>query len=114
MPRMRSPAKYLICRRWTVADARAALAAVDESGLSLNAFAARQGIDAQRLYYWRRRLAGQHVVALPPPQFVELRPPRSEPVEVMLRSGRVLRVAESIDSAVLIRLVAALEHVEPC
>jgi len=26
----------------------------------------------------------------------------------------VLRVAESIDSAVLIRLVAALEHVEPC
>jgi len=45
------------------------LAAVDESGLSLSAFAARQGIDAQRLYYWRRRLAGQQVVALPPPHF---------------------------------------------
>jgi hypothetical protein len=34
MPRLRSPAKYLTRRRWTVADARTALAAVDESGLS--------------------------------------------------------------------------------
>lgn len=57
MPRLRSPAKYLTRRRWSIADARAARAAVDESGVSLNAFAARQRIDAQRLYYWRRRLA---------------------------------------------------------
>jgi len=114
MPRPRGPAKYLTRRRWTVAEARAALAAVDESGLSINAFAARQGIDAQRLYYWRRRLAGEGLVAQPPPEFVELRPQRPEPVEVMLRSGRVLRVAESIDPVVLIRLVAALEHDEPC
>ena len=114
MPRPRSPAKYLTRRRWTVADARAALAGLDESGLSLNAFAVRQGIDAQRLYYWRRRLSGDDLVAQPPPDFVELRPQGPEPVEVVLRSGRVLRVAESIDSAVLIRLVVALEHVEPC
>jgi len=114
MPRPHGPAKYPTRRRWTVAEARAALAGLDESGLSLNAFAVRQGIDAQRLYYWRRRLAGNDIVAQPPLDFVELRPQRPQPVEVVLRSGRVLRVAESIDSAVLLRLVAALERVEPC
>jgi hypothetical protein len=114
MSRPRPRGKYLSHRRWTVADARAALAALDESGLSPNAFAVVQGIDAQRLYYWRRRLASERVAGQPTPEFVEIRPRRPEPVEVVLRSGRVLRVAESIDPAALMRLVAVLEHVEPC
>lgn len=115
MPRKpRPPATYLTRRRWTIAEARDALAALHTSGLSPNAFAVRHGIDGQRLYYWRRRLAGEHQGVASVPEFVELRSRGSEPVEVVLRSGRVLRVAESIDPAVLIRLVGALEQTEPC
>lgn len=84
--------------------------ALDSSGLSLRAFAGREGVDEQRLYFWRRRLgrAGRTGAA---PTFVEVAPaPRSlGHVEIVLRSGRVLRTAEAIDSQVLRRMVEALE-----
>ena len=44
------------------------------------------------------------------PELIELRPGHAEPVEIVLASGRVLRVAETIDIAALARLVAALER----
>lgn len=113
MPRPRPPAKYLTRRRWTAADARAALAAVEESGLSIHAFAVREGIDSHRLYWWRGRLAGGPV-SDGTPDFIEIRPRGPVPVEVVLRSGRILRVSESIDPSVLVRLVCALEQAEPC
>lgn len=115
MPKARSlPASYSTSRRWTDADARTVLAAQDASGLSVAAFAAREGIDTQRLYSWRRRL-DRPVDAARAPSFIEVRPAGgSELVEVVLRSGHVLRVANSIDPSTLRRLVDALEGDPPC
>ena len=114
MPRTPPPAPYLIRRRWKIADARAAVAALVKSGLSTSAFAGREGLDVNRLYRWRRRLEAEGVAGQSAPEFVELRPQGAEPVEVVLRSGRVLRVSEAIDPTALVRIVAALERSGPC
>ena len=42
-------------RPWTAAEAEEVLAAWQDSGLSIHAFAKARGFDADRLYYWRRR-----------------------------------------------------------
>ena len=109
MPR-RFPA-YLSRRRWTDVEARAALDALERSGLSTSEFAEREGLDLQRLDRWRRRLdvAAEAVTA----SFVELERGSPSWVEVVLAQGRVLRVSESISPQVLRRLVHALEQ-DPC
>lgn len=100
--------------RWTVAEARAALHEVAASGLTVSAYAVREGLDAERFYRWRRRLGvgrkRQRATAPTTPALIELRPVarRAEPVEIVLPSGVTLRVAEAIDPAALARLVAAL------
>ena len=94
--------------RWSAADGRAALAAAEESGLSLASFAAQEGLVAQRLYWWRRRPAETELVRAP--TFIELKAGSApQLIEVVLRSGRVLRLPESIDVATMQRLVDALE-----
>ena len=70
-------------RRWTSTDAQLVLKALAASGLSVNAFATQQGLDAQRL-------------------------------EVVLRSGRVLRISTAIDTPTLRRLVEAFEDDGEC
>lgn len=97
-------------RAWKIADARATLKAQVASGLSVSAFADREGIDSDRLYRWRRVLAESKHVTPSPPAVIELRASarRGEPVEIVLASGITLRVAETIDAAALARLVAAL------
>ncbi len=112
MPRPRAP--YLTRRRWTPADARSALAALRASGLSPAAFAAREGIEAQRLYRWRRQLGARARPARAAPAFVEIRARSAERVEVVLRSGRVLRVSEGVSPSALERLVAVLERESSC
>lgn len=105
-------------RRWKIADARPILATLVASGLSLGEFARREGLEAQRLRRWQRRLAREAPPARPTrpakpasaPELIEIRPRRAEPIEIVLASGRVLRVTETVDVAVLARLVAALEH----
>ena len=119
MPRSRSPLPFATRRRWTADDARAALGALDASGLSARAFARREGLDAQRLHRWRRQLAGEAAVAaLAPavaaPAFVEVKPRRAELVEIVLLSGRIVRVSESIDVAALERIANALDRGVPC
>jgi transposase-like protein len=94
--------KCLIRRRWTAADARNALAALALSGLSVPAFAARAGLDAQRLYVWRRRLAGE--ASSTSPAFIEVRSAAVEPMEIVLAAGYVVRVAPSFDA------VAEFQH----
>jgi transposase-like protein len=80
--------------------------------MTVNAFAKREGLDAERLYRWRRRFAREREAV--GPALIELRPTpsarRAEPVEIVLGSGVVVRVAETIDPATLARLVAALER----
>lgn len=101
--------------RWTIDDARSALAAQSASGLSMAAFAAREGVSVQRLHRWRRHLEAQHQNEhLTRAAFVEVRPRRPEPIEVVLRSGRVLRVAESVDTGALARIAEALDEAERC
>jgi hypothetical protein len=112
-------------RRWKIAKARSVLAELAASGLSLHEFASQQGLEPQRLRRWQRRLAGErrrptrapHPAsrAVPaPPALIELRPTASArpapTVEIVLASGVIVRVAETIDPATLARLVAAIEH----
>ncbi len=98
--------------RWSVADARMALKELAASGLSVHAFARREGLDEERIYRWRRRFAAMSAphgdAAMP--AIIELRPPqrRAEPIEIVLASGVTLRVADTIDPSALSRLVAAL------
>lgn len=102
-------------RRWSAEDAREVLTALDASGLSAGDFAAREGFDAQRLYWWRRRLQteGEHATV---PAFVEV--PASvvgaAHVEIALLSGRVLRVPATIEPAILRGLVEVLEQDRAC
>lgn len=107
-------ALYSHRRHWTIAEARSVIAALAASGLSLTAFARREGVHTERLRRWRHRLTADDrrrtPRAAPAPELIEIRPRRPEPVEIILASGRVLRVAESIDVSVLARLVAALER----
>jgi transposase-like protein len=127
MPSPQAHAPYSRRRRWRVPEARAALDALAASGLSVSAFAEQEGLDKERLYRWRRRFAREHkaearAVTTPAtpatPAIIELRAKTSpsprraaiEPVEIVLVSGVVLRVAETIDPARLARLVAALER----
>jgi transposase-like protein len=105
--------------RWTEQDARAALAALDRSGLSVRQFAAEQGLDPQRLWLWRRRVAGGDRTTF---QELIVRPSSAESAidgdadrfEVVFGSGVVVRVPPSFDSASLVRLVEALRQARAC
>jgi hypothetical protein len=111
-----APALYRARRRWTESEAREVLAALDGSGLSVAAFAAREGFGVQRLYWWRHRLGVSAPGHSPAPSFVEITPTSraAEHVEIALLSGRILRVPAAIDPAALRRLVDALEQDRTC
>jgi hypothetical protein len=103
--------------RWTEQDARAALAALEGSGMSVREFAAEHGLDPQRLWSWRRRVAGGDRTT-----FRELivRPSATagagsgDAFEVVLGSGTVVRVPPSFDSAALVRLLEVLAQAQAC
>jgi hypothetical protein len=105
-------------RRWTERDARAVLAALDRSGKTLAAFCAERGLDAQRMYYWRRRLAGgegttfQELIVRP----VHDRSPGGdeEPFEIQLPSGESIRVPARFEAAALARLLEVLSKARAC
>ena len=104
-------------RRWTADQARAALAALERSGLSPAGFAAREGLQVHRLYRWSRQLKEAGAEA---PAFVEVvaavapERPREGRFEVVLRSGQVVRVPETFDAGALRKLVVALEEGTQC
>jgi transposase-like protein len=100
-------------RRWTKTDAREALAEQRASGLSIVEFAEKEGFHPERLFRWDRQLSAPAPkdASQSGPQFVEIHRVAAEPVEIVLRSGRVLRVSEDISPAALERLVAVLEAV---
>lgn len=114
MPKSRRIAAQLIRRRWTAGEAITVLSALRASGLSTSAFATREGLGVERLYRWRQRLGAKSVAARKTSAFVELAPRATERVEIVLRTGRVLRVAETIDTGTLERLVEALERPGSC
>lgn len=101
------------------------------SGLSVRAFCARHRLAVPTFYAWRRTLAQRD--ALPPataPAFLPVqvvaeagapRAPATEaaaaggaPLELVLGSGRRLRVGPGFDGPTLRRLLALLEEGRPC
>lgn len=114
MPKRRARPLKSTGLRWTATEARAVLAELEASGLSTAAFAEREGLDVHRLYRWRRRIPRPAEVLAESPRFIEVRRPGAGPVEVLLRSGRVLRIPESIDTAALRRIADALEDPRVC
>ncbi len=99
-------------RRWTEQDAREVLAAQESSGVGVAAFAAEHGLDPQRLYSWRRRVAAGDRIT-----FREVVVPaagvasQAAPFEVVLATGLVVRVPAMFDAVALGRL---LEVVRAC
>lgn len=94
------------------------------SGLSLRKFAAREGLKAGSLSFWKWKLGQERgsgkrkAVSVSPVRFVELRaapvgPAAAQPFEIELRSGRRVRVAVGFDAAELARLVVVLEEARP-
>ena len=121
--RARPSSIYLDRPRWTAEDAKQALMALDQSGLALRAFAAREGLDPQRLWRWRRQFAEtagstfEEVVcpAAPSALHAEAPAPASrERFEIVLGSGRVVRVPASFDASALRQLLSIVEEVRPC
>jgi transposase-like protein len=100
-------------QRWTPEKASAVLAELAASGLSVQKFAARAGLDPERLYRWRRQL-GATAPAPAAAAFVEVRPSLRSRVEIVLRSGHVLFVPETIDAGALHQLVEMLERTGEC
>jgi hypothetical protein len=114
---------YLTCRRWTAEEAGQALVAWEDSGLELTAFAIGAGLDPQRLTRWRRRLATTGsptfeevlpCVALAAVERDALHGVERERFEVVLPSGRVVRVPESFDAGALRRLLAVVDEARTC
>lgn len=110
-------------RRWTTEVALEALDAFERSGLSLREFADREGVSAVRLGRWRRRpsaeLGGAPAFIEVAPGFQRLGGSAADPgdpggmFEVVLDSGRLVRVPMGFDEGALRRLVAVLDEV-PC
>jgi transposase-like protein len=101
------PTRLSARRRWRAKEARAILKQLDASGLSVREFAARHGLETQRLYRWRAQLAFPGPAAVPP--FVEIERSPSVAIEVVLRSGHVIRVREGFGEDALRRVVAVLD-----
>lgn len=108
-PVSKLPRRFKSRRRWTAAQARAALFALQESGLSLAAFAKREGIEPKRLYNWQARLRSG-VARTEKPDFVEVISRATEPLEIVLSNGHVVRIPPSFDAAALRRLLEILSQ----
>ena len=103
--------------RWTSAEGRWVVAQWRDSGLSVQGFAEKHGLDPQRVYFWRKRSSPKprgERGARPALIEVEIAPSASSEsscrVDIQLNSGRRLSVAESIDVDVLERVVSVLER----
>lgn len=101
---------------------RLAIREQQDSGLSVRAFCAREGLTQSNFYAWRRQLARRDAEGgseqAGSPKFVEVMPPEVPPVatsdevpsplELMLPCGVVVRVPDRFDAKILRRVVEAL------
>jgi hypothetical protein len=98
-------------RQW-----RRRLKAWQRSGLSGRDFCRRYSLSEPSFYGWRREIARrdrEHAAAHEQPAFVPVAVVAAEPLEVVVRGGRVVRVGRGFDAAHLRAVVAALEGL-PC
>ena len=94
-------------QRW-----RELVKAFEQSGLTIQKFCAAEGVSTTMFYKWRRRLGlavKRRSRAVPKLEFVELGAERSQAkVELVTKSGVVVRVAPSFDEATLRRVLDVL------
>lgn len=86
------------------------------SGLTGRAFCQQHGLSEPSFYGWRREIArrdGERAAAERQPAFVPVRVVAAEPIEVLVRGGRVVRVGPGFDAAQLRAVIQALEAL-PC
>jgi len=99
-------------RRWSEAEAKAALSEWAASGQSATGFARRTGISAQRLAYWKKRLGRtgkMQFVAVALPSSTAPLSTASQGVEIAVSgSGIVVRVREQMDVEYVAHLVEAI------
>ena len=82
--------------------------------VSAGAYAAREGLRKERLFFWKRKLRASAAMAVAGVSFakVSVSPSRALPVggplEVVTRSGHTVRVAADFDEAALLRLLSVL------
>ncbi len=94
-------------RRWEVwgePEAREALAELAESGESVAQFAGRRGVSAQRIYYWKKRIAES---AAPAFVAVQLTAARAGQIEIVT-DGVTIRVREDLDAERLADILGAV------
>ena len=118
-------------RTWSTEQKTAIVAEIDVGGATLSEVARQHGIHSSLLFRWRKTLgsamgAPPHAasvatnapltprfmpVMLPPPSPPEpANPPVHAPnIEIVLDSGRTVRVGATVDTAALLRIVEALE-----
>ena len=89
-----------------------------DSGLSVSAFCARRGLSQQSFYGWRRELQRRDSEKT---FFVPVRLRKDDPaaaagemLEVLLASGRRIRVPAGFDAVTLRQLLAVLEEGASC
>jgi transposase-like protein len=82
--------------RWTAAEAGEVLDRIERSGVSVHRFAREHGLGVERLYRWKRRLAGGRRASGVSPRFAEIaiRPSAlAGTIEIELSGGVFLRIA---------------------
>src|SRR5690242_13211416 len=109
MPRSTSrrliPVLQAVRQRWSAEEAGAVLNRLESSGLSVRKFAAREGLNPLRLYRWRARLASPPTA----PAFVEIKATAATTIEVVFRTGHVVRVPDGFDEDTFRRVAAILD-----
>ena len=108
--------------RWSSEHAEKVISELEHSGLSVQAFAARNGLESERLYRWRARLkrvgggrrdgtrskVGFAEVGASGRRIAEHHAPSGDGFEIVLRSGHVIRVRPCFDEDALRRVLAIL------
>ncbi len=94
----------------------------EASGLDAAAFAAREGLAAKSLVWWRWKLRSMPAAAAPEPRFVPVRVVDSAAgrsatnaaIEIALPNGRVVRVSPGFDPAALEQVLAIAARGQAC
>ncbi|WP_437996738.1 IS66 family insertion sequence element accessory protein TnpB [Sorangium sp. So ce185] len=97
----------------------------ERSGLSAEQFAQREGYKAKQLYWWRWKLRADGASQPSPPSVeaprflpvhvvADTSPAATEPIEIALPNGRVVRVRPGFDPATLERVLALAAEEVPC
>ena len=87
-----------------------------QSGLSVQVFCARHGLNVSSFYSWRREIKRRDAANtfLPVQVVRDEEPPPAATLEVVLSRGRAVRVSAGFDSATLRQLLAVLEEAPSC